>query len=313
MIRPSRSRFTLAVAATALIVACGPPPRPGGGGPTPPPVDNSAGDVHDPANLPLGDYHVSRTTAAPGEILLCPNVPTGGGGASSDGPWIHSNGTWDSTIKATVDGAVTWSGAAFSTTIFGPDRIFSSSAVPHNHTTGVFPIAPTDDAYQWDRNPNHIEIQNVTFAVTATPTVNATPTCTGLGAVGIAANGVAIFNGLDAGARDAVAHELQDPCGGHPQITSVYHYHSVSECLTSYTGAGPSPLVGWALDGFGIYGPLDENGVELTNDDLDECHGRTSPVVWDGNLVTMYHYVATRAYPYTVGCYRGTPANVHPF
>ena len=29
-----------------------------------------------------------------------------------------------------------------------------------------------------------------------------------------------------------------------------------------------------ALDGFPIYGPNDENGVELTTADLDECHGR---------------------------------------
>jgi hypothetical protein len=55
----------------------------------------------------------------------------------------------------------------------------------------------------------------------------------------------------------------------------------------------------------------DETGKEVTNADLDECHGRVSPIPWDGKQVTMYHYVLTREYPYTVGCFRGTALRVH--
>ena len=33
-------------------------------------------------------------------------------------------------------------------------------------------------------------------------------------------------------------------------------------------------------------------------------------VLWDGQTVSMYHYVATRAYPYTIGCFRGSPVTV---
>ena len=40
---------------------------------------------------------------------------------------------------------------------------------------------------------------------------------------------------------------------------------------------------------------------------LDECHGHTHEIEWDGELVKRYHYHATAEYPYTVGCYRGTP------
>jgi hypothetical protein len=29
--------------------------------------------------------------------------------------------------------------------------------------------------------------------------------------------------------------------------------------------------------------------------------------MWDGKLVTMYHYVATREFPYVMGCFKGTP------
>ena len=69
-----------------------------------------------------------------------------------------------------------------------------------------------------------------------------------------------------------------------------------------------SDLVGYALDGYGLYGPFGENGARLTNADLDACHGHTHTIPWDGAPVSLYHYHVTREYPYTVGCYHGTPA-----
>jgi hypothetical protein len=63
--------------------------------------------------------------------------------------------------------------------------------------------------------------------------------------------------------------------------------------------------MGYILDGFGIYGHHGEGGRELTSADLDECHGHTHPIEWDGQMVTMYHYHATWDFPYTVGCMRG--------
>jgi hypothetical protein len=49
-----------------------------------------------------------------------------------------------------------------------------------------------------------------------------------------------------------------------------------------------------------------------TDADLDACHGRTSMVLFNGKIVSMYHYDATLEYPYTVGCYEGTPAATAP-
>ena len=76
-------------------------------------------------------------------------------------------------------------------------------------------------------------------------------------------------------------------------------------------GNATPTLLAYARDGFGIYNSVDEHGVELTNNDLDVCHGRTSPVPWNGSTQSVYHYVATDAYPYAVGCFRGAvdPAN----
>ena len=65
--------------------------------------------------------------------------------------------------------------------------------------------------------------------------------------------------------------------------------------------------IGYAMDGYGIYSSYDAGGRELTNADLDECHGRVSSVEWDGKRMDIYHYVLTREYPYTIGCFRGSP------
>jgi hypothetical protein len=126
--------------------------------------------------------------------------------------------------------------------------------------------------------------------------------------VGIMLSGVVIFSAFDAEGRDAVAHEVQDTCDGHPQSTGFYHYHSLSDCIVDTATSGHSSLVGYAFDGFGIYGYYGEDGAELTNEDLDECHGHTHLIEWDGQMVEMYHYHATHEFPYVVGCFHGTPA-----
>ncbi len=126
-----------------------------------------------------------------------------------------------------------------------------------------------------------------------------------MGMVGVISNGVPLFNALDDAGRDAVAHEVQDHCNGHPMKQGEYHYHGPSSCIKGATDN--NTLIGYALDGFGIYSMFDADGKELTNRDLDECHGRVSRVMWDGKEVNMYHYVLTREYPYTVGCFKGTP------
>jgi len=301
-----RGRSKLAFLSVVVVlgaVGCFPPG--GGVGSIGNPVDNSAGDPLDPTNLPLGDYHVTQSPQR-GEIDSCQSAFVGGGATGST-PWIRSNGTFDVTAKPEVDGSVSWPTAAFSITLSGGSRLISGNGLPVGFTTGVFPIAPTDDAYNFDRNPNSIATHTVSYSLPANPVAAAASSCLPMGMIGVALDGIPIFNGLDAGGRDAVAHEAQDHCGGHPQQSGVYHYHSISDCLP---GAHTSDLIGYANDGFGIYGPIDSSGHELTNADLDACHGTTSPVLWDGQTVSMYHYVATRAYPYTIGCFRGSPVTV---
>jgi hypothetical protein len=122
---------------------------------------------------------------------------------------------------------------------------------------------------------------------------------------------VVLFNALDAPGRDAVAHETQDECYGHPQASGVYHYHSASPCVLEEfdSGTGHSALIGYIVDGFGLYGPRGEDGIELSSSDLGECHGHVHEIEWDGNMVEIFHYHATLDFPYTVGCMRGAYEN----
>jgi len=129
-----------------------------------------------------------------------------------------------------------------------------------------------------------------------------------MGTVGFLLTGGVFFNALDAQGKDAVAHEVQDHCQGHPERSGAYHYHHLTTCLEpAASRTTHSPLVGYALDGFGIFGRHGEGGRLLANGDLDECHGHTHEIEWDGRRVSMYHYHATWEYPYILGCFRGTP------
>jgi YHYH protein len=267
----------------------------------------------DLTSLPLGKT-VSDPTV--GGLWTCQTFTAGNSsqaGAQTTGPWIHNDGTWDANKKYTVDGSVEWPDAELTIKKHNGTRVITTKDLPVDHTTGQFPVSPTDDAYKVDRNPNSIKEQGVVLELDATPELADAPSCVG-GEVGILRSGVLLFDAVDAGGRDAVAYEVQDSCDGHPQQAGLYHYHSASDCVLDKldSGTGQSKLIGWAFDGFGIYGPRDANGKELTSADLDECHGITSRVKFNAKWQKIYHYVATVDYPYTVGCYRGTSAIQSP-
>jgi hypothetical protein len=201
-----------------------------------------------------------------------------------------------------VRGSVRWP-HQFSVSRAGDKCILDSIRIT---PAGTFPIARSDPEYQFDRNPNRIMHQEIRIELPADPKLAAQPQCAP-NVVGILLSGVTLFNALNDGC-DAVAHEMQDSCHGHPQPTSVHHYHSLTNCLNSKPGGdGNSPLVGYGLDSFGIYGSY-ENGRQLIGADLDGCHGRANLIDWDGRKVATYHYVATVGFPHTFGCMRGTYA-----
>jgi hypothetical protein len=249
-------------------------------------------------SLPLGDGHVTDHPAI-GSVYSCATTFRGGG-ARHIGPWVHGD-NWNPAEKPHVAGAVLWPDAAFAFTRDGDSLRFRGNALPVKEPTGVFPIAPSDSVYQYDTNPNHIAAQHLAFAVPASPSIAPEPGCVPMGMIGFTTTGVAFYNALDAAGRDAAAHEIQDRCDGHPQGNSEYHYHNGSPCIP---GVDSDSLVGWALDGFPIFGMRGSRGVEFTNADLDACHGRRERVTVDGRSYS-YVYHLTREYPYTIGCFTG--------
>jgi len=187
--------------------------------------------------------------------------------------------------------------------------------------------------------PNALTVQSHEFMIPLNPTTNATTTeIPLLGTVGVAINGVPFYGPNEAanlGFGDPVADEILDECLGHTGGAGDYHYHALlMECLAAraYEANEPSPIIGYALDGFPIYGPMgctDEACTEVVefqsswetlgtataawdNNEcnrascaeadgtyLDQCNGRVGP---DGT----YRYHATATFPYILGCFRGT-------
>jgi len=271
-------------------------------------VNTWVGPAADLTALPIGTDLVSTAGAAVGGLYVCDSGNPNGGGAFAVGPWIdEAAGTWDLTGKVYVEGEITWPMAEYSETVEGETRRIVSNGLPVDTMSGTFPIAADDPAFSYDRNPNTIAESTIDVSLPVSPIVADTPTCLSKGTIGVFRNGVAAFASVDAMNRDAVAYETQDACDGHPEMSSTYHYHNVPACLVKST-SGSSSVVGFALDGFPIVVERDANGDLPTNADLDECHGRTSPILLNGEVVTTYHYSATYEFPYFIGCYRGTKA-----
>jgi len=136
---------------------------------------------------------------------------------------------------------------------------------------------PSYDIGPFPGNPNVPANQHYVAAIPRTPVVPATKAATQLGANGLYVNGVAMFNADDGNSWRSSTHTESpqgdgiwhrnggtveavgfDPCEGHPQQQGAYHHHEYSPCLGAQLGAtttSHSPLLGFALDGFPMYGP----------------------------------------------------------
>lgn len=292
-------------------------PSPSGGGSASassygcPSAQTSSGPL-DCTKLPLGDRKFDTTGPRSGYVYACHALE--GSPVVASAPWLDdANGTWDMPAKLAVQGAVAWSGST-TQSVAGSTRTISGDGVPVSPvTTGIFPISPSDPASAYDRNPNAIGRVGVDLALPLNPVPAAAPSCVNMGMIGVTVTGVAIYNAFDAAGYDAVAREEQDACHGHPDQSEQYHYHGDLQACVPDAGSATrnSSLLGYALDGFGIYGPW-YDGKVLTSADLDACHGTVSPVEWNGATVSIYHYVSTYDFPYTVACYEGTPVASAP-
>ncbi len=213
----------------------------------------------------------------------------------------------------------------------GDEVVINSNTIPSYTFVAMTPnpLKAVANTIRFPRSPK------AAAATTAIPT---------LGRIGVAVNGLPIF-GPNEGPipteeawGDPIYNQIMDECLGH--TANEYHYHAlVQKCLTAAAVAvaepwkladidttKPSPVLGYGADGFPIYGAYEcedaactkvverVSGYEKTGDPkkdawkaytykagstLDACNGHVGA---DGT----YHYHATKAFPYVLGCFRGT-------
>ncbi len=189
----------------------------------------------------------------------------------------------------------------------GPSMIVRAHNLP-NHPTAKFPSPPGSG----DRNPSYIQEHDYTYSIPLDPRPspaaqamdrNNANRALPMGAIGIAVNGVVFYNPFDAGMTDAT--DLMDRCCGHPSPDNRYHYHKYPVCVKSpFAGEGQehSPVIGWAFDGFAIYGPYEARGV-MAKDSVDNPLNAFN-VHQDKERGWHYH-VTPGQFPYIIGGYWG--------
>lgn len=158
-------------------------------------------------------------------------------------------------------------------------------------------------------NPNVIASKSLSVTVPYAPTAAGSATATPEGVIGVALNGVAIYDNSAAPGDDIYEEEYTfDKCDGHPDVSSTYHYHTEPATITS----ADTSFVGVMRDGFPIYGRKDyETGNTVTG--LDSAGGKTGRTV-DSTSTSVYHYHVNlqtngtdSAYFISAGYYKGTP------
>lgn len=159
----------------------------------------------------------------------------------------------------------------------------------------------------FSKNPNSIQTQNFVFKIPLNPAVASSHSSTPLGPMGISINGVPLYNQYAAG-NTPLTNEINsfDQYNGHPQNSGQYHYHVEPLYITNTKGR--NALIGFLLDGYPVYGPL-ENGSLITNAQLDIYHGHTAATADYPNGIYHYHITADAPYINGNGFY-GTPGSV---
>mgnify|MGYP000660396535 FL=1 len=151
-------------------------------------------------------------------------------------------------------------------------------------------------------NPNRIAQQGYEFRIPLYPAINPNgPADTFLGPIGVSINGVPFFNEYESPTQTLTNQVIQsfDPGNGHPAPQGNYHYHFPPESLITVT---EDNFLGFAGDGFPVYGPKNPDGNNAQN--LDDYHGEFGPTPDFPD--SIYHYHTNFTSPYIIGAFAGT-------
>ena len=149
--------------------------------------------------------------------------------------------------------------------------------------------------------PSYFENQSTTFIVPVKPVYNQQTQRLRRGALGVALNGVKMDPPAPIHAILA-AYTIAplDDHGGHVNPHGGYHYHAATGSTKEIEQLdNHAPLIGYAIDGFGIYAQL--NKSDEVSEDLDECGGHIDEL-------RGYHYHANNpGKNQIISCLRGNP------
>jgi len=299
--------------------------------------------------------------------------------AASDGvgPVDITNTVLTSTATACTDHAGTY---VAEVTDVSSDTAFMGETTITDNGDGTCTLAtnsiPNHDISVEGQFAHQISEVPTTYEISATPVMNDEPSPLDFQANAVLLNGViweaypaACFgvgnsdlgreavgcggNQLDNPWRYNVGSNLNrfrtDAYHAHTQPTGLYHYHGSPLALydADCADAGPSPVIGFARDGFPVFGPCltDESGqvrtarssYQLKSGIREDIAGFTTPYAvgnvqsdeYNGQFIgdfeyidglgdldecngmlvgDTYGYVVTDDYPYVLSCYRGNPS-----
>jgi YHYH protein len=230
--------------------------------------------------------YVLTTRSQPHEHAMGPWAPrTITDGKEAGGIWLQDGKVHD------VDGPFIRNVAAFyhdeewklfrddgSIKVTDTKEAFEAAARPN--------VDPKYQNYVVEGKPEWIASLTTTYVIPVDPVYQTRSTELGRDAVGLAFNGVKFDPPAPVDAILA-AHTLApfDDNGGHLNPHAGYHYHAATGKTKELAQAdGHAPMLGYAMDGFGLYAHLDPAGKPGI--ELDECGA---------------HVDETRGYHYHVG------------
>lgn len=227
------------------------------------------------------------TNNTPSEHTMGPWCPTNiSDGADKGGIWFEGGKVYD------VDGAFVKNLATFYSDavwkLYNTDGSIKVTNTKAACEAAARPdVDPAYNNYCVECQPSYTSGIKKTYYIPVKPVkLSSSASTMGMGTViGIAFNGV----NFDPPAPTAAilgAHTLapMDDNGGHVNTHAGYHYHAATGKTKKITQSdGHAAMIGYAMDGYGMYERLSANGTEYS--DLDANRG---------------HYDATRGYHYHV-------------
>jgi hypothetical protein len=248
------------------------------------------------------------TTKTPSDHVMGPWCPTNlTDDASKGGVWFEKGNLYD------VDGAFVKNLSTFYNDakwkLYNADGSIRVTNTKEACQAAARPdVDPMYNNYCVECQPTYFSNIKITYYIPVKPIKMTGTTSIGGGPqggiVGVAFNGINFDPPAPTKAiLGAYTLAPMDDAGGHVNGATGYHYHAATGRSKKVEQAdGHAAMIGYAMDGFGLYELLDQTNKEPT--DLDACRG---------------HYDTTRGYHYHVakagsnsfiGCFHGAQGSV---